>query len=278
MSESLHIGILVEARYREQSQPAGLISALRKRGIRVSVIDPQTASCAMGDDGWLDGLDLIVARGRSYSLLCLLAWAESRGVRTINTKQSIAAVHNKAEMSVKLAAGNLPMPRSFFGNINRLVEETTRASYPLILKPVFGDNCAGLRVVGSADEMRRVEWREPVALAQSFLPTDGYDLNLYSIGDAVWAVRKPSPLDRINRTSCDGLFAELLPLTKELEEMARQCGEMFGLELFGVDCIETENGPVIIEVNNYPNYTGVPRASECLADYVISRALQESLL
>jgi glutathione synthase/RimK-type ligase-like ATP-grasp enzyme len=48
--------------------------------------------------------------------------------------------------------------------------------------------------------------------------------------------------------------------------------ELFGLELYGVDCIETPNGPVVIEVNDFPNYSGVPGSDQLLADHVIFRA------
>ena len=56
-----------------------------------------------------------------------------------------------------------------------------------------------------------------------------------------------------------------------LQNLGRQCSRLFGLELYGVDCLETGNGPVVIEVNEFPNYTSVPQASERLADYVLRR-------
>jgi glutathione synthase/RimK-type ligase-like ATP-grasp enzyme len=52
--------------------------------------------------------------------------------------------------------------------------------------------------------------------------------------------------------------------------LALRCGRLFGLELFGVDCVEGPGGPLVIEVNEFPNYTGVPRADELLADHVVA--------
>jgi glutathione synthase/RimK-type ligase-like ATP-grasp enzyme len=126
--------------------------------------------------------------------------------------------------------------------------------------------------------MTNLEWTEPVALAQTYMPTDGYDLKLYGIGDEVWAVRKPSPFNK--RSEDDGAESKagLVPLTPELQALGRRCGELFGLELYGVDCIETADGPLVIEINDFPNYTGVPEADERLADYVIRRAEQERSL
>lgn len=275
MTNSLHIGLLVENRYLAQSQPSGMRRSLEHRGHRVNAVDPQSVSYLMMNDGWLQDFDLIVARGRSWGLLCLLAWAESRAMETINHKSAIAAVYNKADMSVELAAGGIPVPRTFFGSVEALAKQINLDSYPVILKPIFGDNCRGLVVIGSPDEMTNLEWPEQVALAQTYLSTDGYDLKLYGIGDQIWAVRKPSPFNKRTEEDAAGSKAGLIPITPELEELGRRCGKLFGLELYGVDCIETKEGTLVIEINDFPNYTGVPEADERLADYVISRADQK---
>ncbi|MFQ5857618.1 MAG: RimK family alpha-L-glutamate ligase [Anaerolineae bacterium] len=280
MDHRLHIGILVEGRYLTHAQPAGMSAALRAHGHHVTLIDPDATSFEMGDDNWLEGLDIIVARGRSQALLCLLAWAEARGVLTINRRDAVAGVQNKADMAVALSAGNVPTPCTFLGRVEELAGQVPSASYPLILKPIFGDNCRGLCIVETPDELTGLEWPEPAALAQQYLPNDGYDLKLYAVGDEIWAVRKPSPFNGL-RTSLPASLAghsskaELLPLTPALQELGRRCSELFGLDLYGVDCIQTSDGPVVIEVNDFPNYTGVPDADERLADYVMWRARKE---
>jgi ribosomal protein S6--L-glutamate ligase len=58
-------------------------------------------------------------------------------------------------------------------------------------------------------------------------------------------------------------------------ELAHSCGRLFGLELFGLDCIETHDGLRVIEVNEFPNYTLVPGANQKLAGYVVRRARHE---
>jgi ribosomal protein S6--L-glutamate ligase len=270
MSHSLKIGVLAEARYLSQSQPTGLSAKLNELGHRITMIDPQKAFYVMGDDEWFDGLDVIVGRGRSWALLALLGWAETRGTMTINRREAIASVHNKAHMSIAFASAGIPIPQTFFGSVERLAQEIPRSSYPIILKPIFGDNSRGLLVINSPEEMAATDWPEPVALAQRYFQTDGYDLKLYGIGDEIWAVRKASPF---NARKDDGPSKDgLAPITPELTELGRRCGQLFGLDLFGVDCIETEEGVLVIEINDYPNYTNVPDANERLADYVTQRA------
>lgn len=266
----MRIGILVEKRYLAQAQPAGLISALGAAGHETVCLDPQASAYALEDNRWTEKLDRIVARGRSCPLLCMLGWAQTRGVRTINKRSAIAAVHNKADMAVLLAGAGLPTPQTFLGPVRELSKIIPRSLYPVMLKPVFGDNSRGLRLVHTPEEMELTEWTEPVALAQRFIANDGYDLKLYCIGDEVWAVRKPSPLDLTANSGGKNRVAQiqLAPLTKELEDLGRGLGRLFGLELYGVDCIESPSGPAVIEVNEFPNYTGVPDADRRLAEYV----------
>jgi ribosomal protein S6--L-glutamate ligase len=278
MDGPLRIGVVAERRYLAQTQPSGMIAALRRASHAVTVIDPQEAAYRMGDDAWLDGLDVVVGRGRSCALLCLLGWAESRGIPTLNTRAAVGAVLDKAEMSVRFAAEGIPMPRTYFGTIPALAGSIPESEYPIILKPVFGDNSRGLVVAETVDEARAVEWSEPVALAQHYVPNDGLDLKLYGIGDDIWAVRKPSPFDPGPGTGrrAAGRDASAAELTPELVDLGRRCGRIFGLELYGVDCVETPDGPLVIEVNDFPNYTAVPQADERLADYVVAAAAQRT--
>jgi ribosomal protein S6--L-glutamate ligase len=256
------VGVLVEKRYLAQRQPRGLVDALEARGRDVRVVDPGESTWVAGDDRWLQDLDIVVARGRSWDLLSLLAAAESYGLPSLNSRAAIGAVHNKAEMSVRLAAARVPMPHTYIGTSGQLAARVTREDYPLIVKPVFGDNARGLRIFRSAGELAAVPGSE-VVIGQRFLTTDGFDIKLYAIGSDVWVVRKPSPLAAFP-------FAEpeLLPVTREAREIAMRCGKIFGLQLYGVDCVATPGGLAVIEVNDYPNYSAVPEADDRLAFHV----------
>jgi hypothetical protein len=82
----LHIGVLVERRYLEQLQPAGLITAIRGRGHTVTVVDPDNVLNALDEiveGALMDDFDLVVVRGRSLNVLCMTAVAETAGLRTV---------------------------------------------------------------------------------------------------------------------------------------------------------------------------------------------------
>jgi ribosomal protein S6--L-glutamate ligase len=263
MHPSIQLYIVVEPRYSRQAQPAGLMRSLEAQGFPVTVVDPNKARGMV-----CQGRALAVVRGRSRELLALVSQLEARGVRTINRSGAIGAVLNKANLALALEKAGIPTPATFYEPAQVLARRLPPSAYPLILKPVFGDNARGLRIVSSAEELAALDWPEPLALAQSYLMNDGYDLKLYGIGEEVWAVRKPSPL--YNHQGLEQQ-AELAPITPALRNLGRRCGALFGLELYGVDCLLTPSGPMVIEVNDFPNYTGISEANDRLADYVIGR-------
>jgi glutathione synthase/RimK-type ligase-like ATP-grasp enzyme len=266
---SASVAVIAERRYLTHAQPRGMIEGLNALGHSVLVIDPEDQAFDAGDGTWMRRIEVAVARGRSWSVLCLLEWLERQSVPVINPRSAIAAVHNKAEMTVRLASARIPIPRTFLGTPRVVARQLAAADFPVIVKPVFGDNCRGLKIAHSPEELAGLEWPESLAIIQKFIPGTEFDLKLYCIGREVWAVRKPSPLAQkffpgAPQQPC------LVPLEPALRNLALQCGDVFGLVLFGVDCIETDDGPLVIEVNEFPNYSAVPGADEKLAEFVIS--------
>ena len=264
------IVVLVEERYLQQPQPAGLLAALAARAVDVSVVDPDRLVHDLRGRPSIAGAEVVVARGRSLPLIAALSVAERFGVPTVNRSSSIAAVRDKAAMTAALVAAGLPTPDTWVGPPAELARSIRPEAYPLLLKPVFGDNCRGIRLITRPDEVATVPRPEQTAVAQSFVPNDGTEVKVYAVGDRRWAVRVASPL--LGPAAPSGRAPEHVPLTPALDDLASRCGAVFGLELFGVDCIVTPAGPIVIEVNDFPNYRGASGADDALADHVLHRA------
>jgi glutathione synthase/RimK-type ligase-like ATP-grasp enzyme len=277
-SPAASVAVIVERRYLTHAQPAGLIRALKRMGHSVLVVDAESNALEASDSAWTQGIDVALARGRSWGVLCLLDWLERCGVPVINQRRAIAAVHNKAEMSVALAEAGLPTPRTWLGPLDHLAVRIPDGDYPLIVKPLFGDNCRGLELVAGPAQLRGLHWPEGMVIAQKFFAGLAFDLKLYAIGQQVWAVRKLSPLKKQFLPSEKTPPPQLVEVSTELRNLARRCGQVFNLDLFGVDCIETEQGPLVIEVNEFPNYSAVPGADEKLSDFVLAYVKQEKAI
>ena len=256
------IGILVERRYLVQREPAALGAMLRARGARVRVAvsgEPRSVDI-------LDGCDLVVARGRSPELLDSLRALETRGLPVINRPTAIAAVLDKAFMAEVLADAGVPSPPTLAVPPDDIAQAAERVGFPAIVKPVTGDNGRGISILWSAADARRLAWSESRALVQPYLRSNGRDLKLYVAAGAVWAVEKPSPLGR------DTTPVRRVRLTGEQRSLALRCGELLGLELYGVDCLATPAGLFVIEVNDFPNYSGISEADGRMADLILGDA------
>jgi ribosomal protein S6--L-glutamate ligase len=271
----LRVAVIAERRYLTHLQPQGMVASLKKAGHSVVVVDPEERSFNAGDHHWLQNIDVGVARGRSWGVLCLLRWLETQGVLTINSRAAIASVHNKAEMAITLSAAGIPTPRTWLGSPHMVAQQLAGKDFPVIVKPVFGDNCHGLECVSSREQLIALQWPEPLAIVQQFIPGLASDLKLYCIGRRVWAVRKPSPLAAVLFPNLVPHSPQLLPVTAAWRDLALRCGEVFGLQLFGVDCLQTEAGTLVIEVNEFPNYSAVPGADQELSNYLLAFVKQE---
>ncbi len=262
------VGVLVESRYRTQDQPSGLVAALRSNGSAVRTLVIEETGVDLCGNTWSDEFDVIVCRGRSAALLAALRAAKEHGLPVVNSPTAIQSVVDKAGMAAALDAASIPAPRSWLGHPHHLAA-LPQLSFPLVLKPMTGDNARGLRVVSTRDELGSVTWAEPVALAQEFHRGDGYDLKLYVAGAAVWAVRRPSPVDDDGALRGTTDAGRRVAATSQLREIALSCARLFGLSLCGVDCVVGPAGPLVIEVNDFPNYRGLGRS----VDHVLARVV-----
>jgi ribosomal protein S6--L-glutamate ligase len=134
--------------------------------------------------------------------------------------------------------------------------------YPVVVKPNGGRRGQQISLVRTAEELQTLEPMSGPVCAQEFIEGDGIDLKVYVIGQRAFSVMRPSPL------GVKGEGRHLLDLSPEAERISLHCGEVFGLELYGVDLIETPDGPSVIEVNCFPGYKGVPNADHLLADHI----------
>ncbi len=267
------IVVVAEGRYLTQAQPSSMCNALRARGHRVEVVDLRRSAHNLEDSDWMEGATLVVARGRSPQLLCLLQWAQHRGVPTVNRPEAIAAVVNKAGMATMLLAAGILTPPTYLGSPAGMAHRLPGSVFPVVVKPICGDNGQGLVVVQTPQDLASTWWPAETVVVQRYYPDHRWDLKLYGIGGQVWAVEKPGLVCRsgVLTTAPNHDQTRPVPMTDELATTARRCADLFGLELYGVDCLITERGPVVIEVNDFPNYSGVADAGDLLAEYLERR-------
>jgi ribosomal protein S6--L-glutamate ligase len=263
----LQIAILTESRYLTHRQPAGVAEALACLGHIVDIAVPEDVALDIGGKNSLP-VDGVVARGRSEHLLSVLRAIERVGMPTVNASAAVTEVRDKASMGAALRTAGLPTPPTALGTPARLSGHVPHEWFPLVLKPVLGDNCVGVRLVPNRTELMQQPNGE--VLAQPYVPTDGTELKLYVVGEDVWAVQRPVAFSPPG-AALSALPPQHINFTRQLRALAMRCGELFGLELYGVDCLNSADGIVVVEVNDFPNYTDIPEASIAAAKYITHR-------
>jgi ribosomal protein S6--L-glutamate ligase len=272
------VWILTDHRYLGQRMPLALVRWLEDAGTPCRVVAvggrplaPASLLPGAHEDDLFPGLapgDVVVPRTRDPLALSLLAAVDRPGVQVLLPSAAIHRVRDKARMACTLSQHGIPTPPTWLATAAGDLAQLPPTAFPLLCKPHLGDNARGIVAVAGPRDLDEVDCTDGIIVAQTFVDVGGVDLKLYGAGERVWAVRRPSPLPG---TGGDAAAVTVVEVTPQLHELAGACRDAFGLDLFGVDVLEGPDGPLVVEVNEFPNYTGVPDAAEAIGRLVLDR-------
>ena len=259
---------IVEERYENDVMPGAVVDVLRSCGHHVDVLRPNGTVT----DLW-DLLPTDAARYDAFVLktvsegpgLSLLDAAAAAGVTTVNDYRAIRLARDKAVAAVRARAAGIPFPKTWFASRTGLLDQIPADAYPLVIKPNNGSSLKDVYRVDTSEELARLAIDDSTRmLAQPYLANPGYDLKLYNSGDEVFATVKRSPL----HPGAD-VAEEQIPVTPELRTLARAVGRVFGLDIYGIDVIRTDEGYMVLDINDFPSFGNVPQAAWRLARTVL---------
>jgi len=258
---------IIEEQYRCERMPMVVAHQLLRSGHGVDVLEPSRAVTCLSDLA-RQGYDAYVLKTVSDGPgLCLLEAAEAAGIPAINNSRAIRFVRDKTILSALACAKGLPLPRTYFIVDPRLLGNIPEKDFPLVLKPTNGSSGRGIYLIKSPADLPDLKITCPgpcFFLAQQYVENAGYDIKLYVIGDRVYAVARKSPLHpEMSVTS------QLIPVQLEWLRLARRVGEIFGLDIYGLDVVATSTGPVVVDINDFPSFGHVPRAVNRLSAYIL---------
>lgn len=257
---------IIEAQYRYELMPLGVARQLIAWGHEVDLLEPETTiTCLSGlTRGRYDAYVLkTVSDGPGLSIL---EAAEAIGIPTINNSRAIRLVRDKTVATAYAHTHGLPTPLTYFVAHPELLRQIPEGDYPLVVKPTHGSSCRGIYLVDSPadlETLKIVEANTGFFLAQRYVENSRYDIKLYVVGAEVFAVAKRSPLHPDVKVE-----KRLVPVSLELRNLALHVGELFGLDIYGLDVVETTHGPMVVDINDFPSFGHVPNAISLVSSHI----------
>jgi glutathione synthase/RimK-type ligase-like ATP-grasp enzyme len=91
---------------------------------------------------------------------------------------------------------------------------------------------------------------------------------IYVIGRWVVSITSHNRLDLNENLSPLDLIHIRVPLNKDLKRRVKRLGRKFNMSIFGVDYILTDDGPYIIDVNDFPSFRSIPEGVSLISDHI----------
>jgi ribosomal protein S6--L-glutamate ligase len=258
-----------------------LVEAGTSRGHTVDVID--TLHCYMditrsrpavryhGEE--LPYYDAVIPRiGSSITFYgtAVVRQFEMMGTFCVNESVAISRSRDKLRSLQLLSRKDVGLPRTGFAskpdNVKDLIKNVGGA--PLVIKLLEGTQGIGVVL---ADTNKAAEsiieafmgLKANILVQEYIKEAGGADIRCFVVGGKVVAAMKRQGAEGEFRSNLHrGGSANLIKLSKEERATAVKAAQVMGLNVCGVDILQSNNGPVVMEVNSSPGLEGIEVATE----------------
>ena len=286
----VHIAILSRSRFIFSTRR--LIEAAKERGHDLTVINTLACALVMVNGKFtmlhhgepLEKPDVVIPRiGTSVTEygMSVVKQFELMGVPVLNNRRAIALSRDKLRAAQFMASAGLATPPTVAlrdpAGLEELVDQM--GGPPVIVKPVRGTQGVGVMLMESVESIRAISetmW----GLGQNFVmqkfiaEARGRDIRAFVVGrKVVAAMRRVSNTRDFRANIHRGGRGEPLTLPRAYAQLAVKASTKMGLEVAGVDLLETRLGPMLLEVNSSPGLEGIERYTGVnVAAAIIKRA------
>jgi ribosomal protein S6--L-glutamate ligase len=274
------LAIAILSRNRKLYSTRRLFEAARARGHRPRVLDTLRCNMLLGRGSArllyrgreVGDLDVVIPRiGASITGygLAVVNQLDMMGVPVLANSIPIARSRDKLRALQLLARFGIDIPRTamcrYRDEVPQAVEQV--GGLPCIIKLLQGTQGVGVMIASTMGEVKGMLdtlWTlgQEILLQELIAESMGKDLRALVIGDRVVAAMRRTARTGEFRANLhrggEGVAVELAP---EYREAAVKATRVIGLEVAGVDMLESRGGPKIMEVNSSPGFEGLEAAT-----------------
>lgn len=216
--------------------------------------------------------DAVIPRiGATYTFYgaAVVRQFEMADVYTLNNSDGISRSRDKLRSMQLLSRAGVGLPTTSFAHdsqdINGILEVV--GGPPVVVKLLEGTQGVGVVLAETRKAAESVisAFRQLDAnfLVQQFIrEADGADIRALIVGgEVVAAMRRQGPPGEFRSNLHRGGRAEVIEMTPNQKATALRAAKAMDLNVAGVDLIQSDEGPMVLEVNSSPGLEGIEAAS-----------------
>jgi ribosomal protein S6--L-glutamate ligase len=205
------------------------------------------------------------------------------GVPVLNNSVPIARSRDKLRSLQLLARFGIDIPRTIIareaGDVQRALDHV--GGLPVIVKFIQGTQGVGVMIASTQPELESIlstmkELGQEILVQEFVAESKGKDVRCIVVGDrVVAAMRRRARSGEFRSNIHRGGAGEAVALDEAYAEAAVKASRVMGLEVAGVDMLESSEGPKLMEVNSSPGLEGIEKATGVdVAGAIVEHALR----
>lgn len=256
-----------------------LMEAGRKAGIEMQILDPLKCSLIVEQDHPLvyykrqsvEGLDGIIPRiGASVTFYgaAVITQFTMMGVYTPVTGEALFRSRNKLRSVQMLSKKGVGLPNTVFTDydLDNTQLVASLGEPPYIIKVLEGTQGLGVVLVENEQAAHSViqafnKLKARIIVQEFISECYGRDLRVFVVGGKVVGAMTRQASSGFRSNLHRGGIAKLVELTPAEEETALKAAKVMGLEVAGVDILQSDRGPLVMEVNASPGLEGIEKST-----------------
>jgi ribosomal protein S6--L-glutamate ligase len=291
------VKLLILSRRRTLYSTRRFVETARRMGHRTMVVDPLNCFLVCGKTPSIyhknsakriDDVDVVLPRiGASITEygLAVVNHFSMLGVPVVNSALAIAQSRDKLRCLQLLSQHGIDIPRTVMARTPSQIERALQVvgGPPVVVKLVQGTQGIGVMLAETQSALEAILdtlWGlGQNILIQELIPESrGRDLRALVVGRKVVAsMRRIARVGEFRSNIHRGGEGRIATLDADYERVAIEAAKVTGLDVAGVDMLESRFGPKVIEINSSPGFEGLEAATGLdIADKILSYAFEEA--